>query len=56
MMMTLNHAWAQRFADVAELEGEEWEAECERLKDDWLTAYADAFVAGRAWLPAAPRA
>jgi len=36
--------WRARFAAHAEMYGDEWDAEEERLKRDWLSAYEFAFV------------
>ena len=36
--------WEQRFSALAELYGAEWDAELERLEQDWLAAYTATFV------------
>jgi hypothetical protein len=36
--------WEQRFSALAELDGDEWDAEHERLEREWLAAYIAAFV------------
>lgn len=44
--------WAHRFHDVAQMDGDEWEAEHERLKAEWISAYSEAFInvaVGRSW-------
>ena len=44
--------WNDRFSALALLDGDEWEAEHERLKAEWCAAYSEAFVSvavGRGW-------
>jgi hypothetical protein len=36
--------WQQRFEALTVLEGDAWDAEHERLEQDWCAAYAAAFV------------
>jgi hypothetical protein len=36
--------WAARFAALANLDGNEWEEEYDRLREAWLAAYSGAFV------------
>ena len=36
--------WTERFAALANLDGDEWEAGYDRLRQDWLAAYSGAFV------------
>jgi hypothetical protein len=36
--------WEQRFSTLAALDGDEWDAEHERLEREWLAAYTAAFV------------
>jgi hypothetical protein len=37
-------SWEDRFSALAELDGEAWDAEHDRLEQDWLAAYIAAFV------------
>jgi hypothetical protein len=44
--------WEQRFSVLVELDGDEWDAAHEQLKQDWLAAYTTAFVelaTSRSW-------
>jgi hypothetical protein len=44
--------WAQQFSALAELDGAEWDALHEQLREAWLADYAAAFVdiaARRGW-------
>jgi hypothetical protein len=44
--------WQQRFNDVAQLDGEEWDAAHEQLQRDWIVAYSEAFISiavSRGW-------
>ena len=36
--------WEQRFGALIELEGDEWDAEHDRLEQDWLAVYTVTFV------------
>jgi len=36
--------WEQRFGALIELDGDEWDAAHKRLEQEWLAAYAAAFV------------
>jgi hypothetical protein len=44
--------WKARFAALCELDGDDWDAEHERIEAEWLPAYREAFVSiavARGW-------
>ena len=36
--------WPERFAALADMDGDEWEGGYDRLRQEWLAAYSGAFV------------